>query len=201
MARPYSVDLRGRVVRAVEAGLSRRAAAAKYEVSVSFGVKLMRRWREHGPVQPRRIGGAKRSTLAPHAERVHALLAAEPELTIAELCGRLAAAGTGAGRSARGRFLVAAGLTRKKSQHAAEQDRPDVAAARLAWRVRHPILRPERLVFIDETWATTAMARRYSRARRLPEAEPMPCLCLANRGECGSAWNIDPLSGRIGVQI
>ena len=45
MARPYSVDLRTRIVRAVEAGLSRRAAAAKFEVSVSFVVKLMQRWR------------------------------------------------------------------------------------------------------------------------------------------------------------
>ena len=41
MARPYSVDLRERVVRAVEGGASRRAAAAKFEVSISFVVKLM----------------------------------------------------------------------------------------------------------------------------------------------------------------
>ena len=40
MTRPYSVDLRERVVRAVEAGLSRRAAARRFEVSVSFVVKL-----------------------------------------------------------------------------------------------------------------------------------------------------------------
>jgi|Tabmets5t2r1_1033131.scaffolds.fasta_scaffold42552_2 transposase len=114
MARPYSVDLRERVVRAVEAGMSRRAAAAKYEVSISFVVKLLQRWRDHGTLQPRRIGGAKRSTLAVHSERVHALLAAEPDLTIAEVRGRLAAAGIAASRSAIGRFLIAAGLTRKK---------------------------------------------------------------------------------------
>ena len=34
-----------------------------------------------------------------------------------------------------------------------------MAAARRAWRARQPDLSPERLVFIDETWATTAMAR------------------------------------------
>ena len=93
MARPYSVDLRWRIVRAVEAGLSRRAAAAKFEVSVSFVVKLMQRWRDKGTLQPERIGGAKRSPLAAHAARVHALLAAAPDLTIAELRGRLAAPG------------------------------------------------------------------------------------------------------------
>ena len=54
----------------------------------------------------------------------------------------------------------------KKSLHAAEQQRPDVAAAREAWRAGQPDLDPNRLVFIDETWATTNMARRYGRAPR-----------------------------------
>jgi len=49
----------------------------------------------------------------------------------------------------------------KKSARAAEQDRPDVAAARSAWRARQVGLDPARLVFIDETWAATNMARRY----------------------------------------
>ncbi|RUU94972.1 IS630 family transposase, partial [Mesorhizobium sp. M1A.F.Ca.IN.020.03.2.1] len=42
MPKPYSLDLRERVVRFVEAGHSRRAAAAHFEVSVSFVVILMR---------------------------------------------------------------------------------------------------------------------------------------------------------------
>ena len=54
----------------------------------------------------------------------------------------------------------------KKSLHAAEQQRPDVAAAREVWRDRQPSLDPDRLVFIDETWATTNMTRRYGRAPR-----------------------------------
>jgi transposase len=114
MARPYSVDLRERVVRAVEAGLSRRAAAARFEVSVSFVVKLMQRWRRLGTVAPEQVGGWKRSALEAHAERVRMLLAAEPDLTIAELRTRLAEKGVAASRSGIGRFLAAAGLTRKK---------------------------------------------------------------------------------------
>jgi transposase len=54
----------------------------------------------------------------------------------------------------------------KKSLHAAEQQRPDVAAARQVWRERQPSLDPDRLVFIDETWATTNMTRRCGRAPR-----------------------------------
>lgn len=55
---------------------------------------------------------------------------------------------------------------------AAEQDRPDVAAKRRQWRAAQPSLDPERLVFIDETWASTNMARRYGRA---PVGERLVC--------------------------
>jgi transposase len=54
----------------------------------------------------------------------------------------------------------------KKSARAAEQDRADVAAARTQWLGDQPDLDPARLVFIDETGATTNMARRYGRCRR-----------------------------------
>src|SRR5262245_3089327 len=53
----------------------------------------------------------------------------------------------------------------KKSLHAAEQDRPDVAAARKAWIKLQTKLDPRRLVFIDETSASTNMTRRYGRTR------------------------------------
>ena len=49
------------------------------------------------------------------------------------------------------RFLDRHAITFKKTAHAAEQDRPDVAAAREAWRELAPRLDPDKLVFIDET--------------------------------------------------
>ena len=114
MTRPYSVDLRERVVRAVEAGASCRSTAATFEVSVSFVIKLMQRWRRLGSVVPDRYGGSKRSALADHAERVRELLMVEPDLTIAELRSRLADEGIATSPAAISRFLGAAGLTRKK---------------------------------------------------------------------------------------
>ena len=54
----------------------------------------------------------------------------------------------------------------KKTAHAAEQDRPDVAAHRLAWLEGQPDLDPRRLVFIDETGASTKMARLRGRSKR-----------------------------------
>src|SRR5262245_50434123 len=54
----------------------------------------------------------------------------------------------------------------KKTAHASEQDRPDVVRRRQAWFDGQPDLEPERLVFIDETWAKTNMARTHGRAPR-----------------------------------
>lgn len=48
----------------------------------------------------------------------------------------------------------------KKTAHAAEQDRPDVEAARAIWSAAQPELDAARLVFVDETGADTKMARR-----------------------------------------
>jgi transposase len=63
----------------------------------------------------------------------------------------------------------------KKVLRAAEQDRPDVKAQRDAWQAGQSALDVDRLVFVDETWASTNMARRYGRApigERLVDALP-----------------------------
>ena len=54
----------------------------------------------------------------------------------------------------------------KKTLHAAEQDRPDVAAARTELKAEQPKLKPPRLVFIDETAVNTKMVRHYGRCPR-----------------------------------
>ncbi|MDE8342793.1 MAG: IS630 family transposase [Acidocella sp.] len=58
------------------------------------------------------------------------------------------------------------GLIYKKHLQAEEQRREDIAEARREWSVRQPTLDPERLVFLDETWATTNMTRTRGRAPR-----------------------------------
>lgn len=54
----------------------------------------------------------------------------------------------------------------KKTGHASEQDRPDVLKRREEWFEGQLDLDPDRLVFIDETWASTNMAHRHGRCRR-----------------------------------
>src|SRR5437763_14573558 len=72
-------------------------------------------------------------------------------------------------RRASGRFggsSTATASASKKTVHAAEQDRPDVAAARSAWADDQAKLDPDRLVFIDDTRTSTKMARLPGRAPR-----------------------------------
>ena len=65
MGRPYSMDLRERVVAAVEQeGLSRRQAAARYGVGVSTAILLVRRFRETGSVAPGKMGGHRPKKLS-----------------------------------------------------------------------------------------------------------------------------------------
>jgi len=114
MAAPLSLDLRERIVQAVEAGSSRREAAEQFAVSESCAVKLLQRWTRTGSVAPAKFGGTKPYTLAAHEPAVRALVAAQPDLTLEELKARLAEQGIVVGRSSVDRFLKAIGLTRKK---------------------------------------------------------------------------------------
>jgi transposase len=54
----------------------------------------------------------------------------------------------------------------KKTAHASEQERPDILSQRWAWFEGQLDLDPDRLVFIDETWASTNMVRRHGRCLR-----------------------------------
>ena len=60
MAKPYSMDLRARVVASVEeGGLSRNAAAHRFGVGISTVIHWVRRFRETGSVAPAQMGGYK----------------------------------------------------------------------------------------------------------------------------------------------
>jgi len=65
MAKPYSLDLRERVVAAVETGgLSRRRAAARFGVGISTVIAWVRRLRATGSVAPGQMGGHKPKAIA-----------------------------------------------------------------------------------------------------------------------------------------
>lgn len=100
-------------------------------------------------------------------EQILGVLASQPDLTIEELRRALAERGLRFGFGTLHRFLVRHRMTRKKKTgHASEQERPDVYQSRQAWAGTQARLDPARLVFLDETWTKTNMARTHGRAPR-----------------------------------
>ena len=114
MAAPLSLDIRKRIVAAVEGGASRRAAAARFAVSESAAVKLVERWEQTGSLEPGQMGGHRPFALAEHDALVRELIAAHPDQTLDELLDRLVGRGIVVGRTSVHRYLSAIGLTRKK---------------------------------------------------------------------------------------
>ncbi|MEM6423457.1 MAG: IS630 family transposase [Pseudomonadota bacterium] len=168
MSRAYSADLRERVLVAVEDGSSARAAAARFGIGVATAVRWVRRWRETGHRGAYRQGHPTRSPLDAHETFLIGLVEATPDITLDEMRARLSGdRGVSVACSTIWRFFARRGWTgEKKSGHADEQARADVAAARQAWFEAQPDLDPERLIFIDETWLNTKMARLRGRAPR-----------------------------------
>jgi transposase len=130
MGKPYSEDLRARVVRAAQDGTTIPETAEQLRVSISSVVRFRRLHRETSSVSPAKFGGYKGYALAAHEELVRELVAEQPDITLAEIKAVLATEKVTVGRSSISRFLHHLKLRFKKSLRAAEQDRPDVAAAR-----------------------------------------------------------------------
>jgi transposase len=93
MTAPLSQDLRQRIVRAVEGGSSIRQAAARFAVSPSAAVKLMRRVRWTGSTAPAKIGGHRRPILEAHADKVRAIVEAKACITLREIQAALVECG------------------------------------------------------------------------------------------------------------
>jgi transposase len=114
MAKPYSDDLRERVVAAIEVGYTREEVAELYNLALSTVGGFIRRKRETGHVSPAKFGGYKTFTLAPHTDLVKELVAEQPDITLAELKSRLARHKVEVSQSAIHRFLCHLKLTFKK---------------------------------------------------------------------------------------
>ena len=147
MARPLSNDLRERIVRAVEGGLSRNAAAELYEVAVSTAVKLMQQWTSTHRLEAKPMGGSHGYKLDRHRDVVEQLVAAKPDATLTELQEELKAHKIKVGRTSVFRFLKHRKLSfKKKTLYASEQNRPDIRQAREVWHRVQRRFDPKKLV-------------------------------------------------------
>lgn len=89
MGKARSDDLRERVVAAVAAGMSRRQAAARFQVGVSSAIRWVTLKAETGGIGQRPRGGKPRSPLALHTDWLLALIATENDLTLVQIGQRL----------------------------------------------------------------------------------------------------------------
>lgn len=115
MTRPYSMDLRERVVAAVHDGQSRRSAARLFRLGEATVIRWARRHITTGSVAAKAMGGARHDVLGIERVWLRARMAAAPDLTVRALRAELLAQrGLRVSYDAVWRFLRAEGLTFKK---------------------------------------------------------------------------------------
>lgn len=134
MGKPYSLDLRKRIIRCVEGGGSRRGAADRFGVSVSCAIKLMDRWDRTGSATPGKRGGSV-GKLKPYEGFLLDRVGERPDITMLELAEALEAeAGIEAAPASRSRFLIHHGLRFKKSCWPASKAGPTSPSSAMSGR-------------------------------------------------------------------
>ena len=115
MTRSLSGDLRGRVIAAIEDGISTREAARRFRIGIATAGAWYRRYRETGETEARKQGQPSRSKLEAHEAFILGLIEDAPDITLAEIGERLAAErGVRAAPSTVWLFLDRRGITFKK---------------------------------------------------------------------------------------
>lgn len=115
MVRPYSNDLRERVVARVIAGDKTREVADRFGVAVSSVVKWHQRYRETGSVAPGKMGGHRKRVLEPHRDFIIDQINHTSHLTLHGLKDLMAQRGVKVSHNAVWEFLRREGLSFKKN--------------------------------------------------------------------------------------
>lgn len=115
MARPYSLDLRERVVAAVLAGESCRTTASIFKVSVASVVKWSQRLRATGSPAAKPMGRQQPRSLAAERNWLLARLRTEPDLTLRALVAELRERGVVTSYGSVWRIVHDAGVSFKKN--------------------------------------------------------------------------------------
>ena len=114
MARAYSLDLRDRVVAAVENGTPCRAVATTFGISPASVVKWSQRFRASGSAAAKPMGGKRPFALADERDWLLGRIAEKPDITLRALVGELAERGIKVSLYAVWHFLEKEGISFKK---------------------------------------------------------------------------------------
>lgn len=159
----YGMDYRIAVFNAHDTFKSSIEVAELFGCCQSWVRRLVQRHRETGSLEPIVPKHPDRRKLKDDdLERLRGLIEKQPDLTLEELAAALdhKASVTTVWRATRKMDLT----YKCKTQHASEQDRPDVKKKRDEWFGYFAKVKANRLVFIDEFAAATNMTRRRGRA-------------------------------------
>jgi transposase len=145
MGKPYSLDLRERVVGAVlKEGLSHSQAAARFGVWISTAINWVRRFQETGSVAAGWMGGHKPKAIRGESEIFVRHRLSEGKFTLRGLVGEFAERGLKVDYQSVWNFVHSEKLSLKKTVHASEQNRPDVARRRTQCRKYQGRIDPKR---------------------------------------------------------
>lgn len=118
MARALSIDLRQRVVKLINSGVSRRQAAIHFGVSAASAVRWMSMAATSGDITAKKQGGDRRSGgIEAEAAFILAELNRKSDITLAELQAKLVARGKHFGIGTLWRFFDRRQITLKKRWH------------------------------------------------------------------------------------
>jgi transposase len=115
MGRPYSLDLRTRVVAAMETGMTGREAGKHFSIGESTALRWARRTRESGSPVAKPMGGKRPFALEAYRDRIKDRLAKKPDLTLRALLAELKALGATASSFALWSIVADTGLSFKKN--------------------------------------------------------------------------------------
>jgi transposase len=117
MAKALSVDLRQRVIAAIDGGWSCRQAAERFGVSAASAIRWRGHLKEAGDIVPKHQGGDHRSQcIEAHSQLILDAVTVKPDITLAELRDLLKRRGISAGIASLWRFFQRRKITLKKRQ-------------------------------------------------------------------------------------
>jgi transposase len=176
--RAYSLDLRQRILAALDSGMSRYSVARIFRVSRVTIKRYLSRRQDTGGYAPRRGPGRTARIGRAQYGDLRAQLESSPDGTLEEHC-RLweQTYQVRVSVSTMHRAIARCGWTRKKKTvSACEQD----PFARATWQTATTALPNQDFVFVDESSTNIAMARRYARS---PRGEPAVAKVPRNHGK------------------
>jgi transposase len=165
--KPYSLDLREKIIHAYEAGIgSIRRLAEIFQVNKSTVQNFLNQKRETGSLAPAPAKGGKQSQLLGHEQKLEEMVKESPALTLSEYCEVWEEkTGVRVSVSTMYRFLKKQNLTlKKKTFRSSQAAKEEVQIKRLAYWDAIRDVAPENLIFLDEMGVLLGMLREYGRS-------------------------------------